>query len=185
MCVLAVQHIGPISTAQIIATLAALFAVIAGATTATPARNNATPQSLRNQFIIAAVMNFVACAFLITALALFAPYIWGIWDEANNTILGPHKLGYNHMDTGIMNLYNPYGMYFHDYYYHLRIVSILKLTALIGDAILACSAIVAFIICIMDILNLRGSHVPLSSHDVISIQGNARHEVLYQNTPQR
>ena len=75
----------PINTAQIIATVAGLFAVLAGITTQIPARLNANLNTLRRNFIISSIFSLIATVLLAVTLGFFSPRAWDLWRQANST----------------------------------------------------------------------------------------------------
>ncbi|GAV09818.1 hypothetical protein RvY_19297 [Ramazzottius varieornatus] len=181
ICVLNTTRLGKaLTAAQIIATIAAGFAVLAGLAASSPSTANAALRTLRRNFIIAAVVSFLATILLCVAVGLFFPSFWNLWSLANsdpsNPILNyqytdPTYSGYSAFDTHVLPNQNTGSQYIatgqsvYDYHYITKVIAILKIVALIGESILLTSCLILTIFSVINVMRLKSNYQPAAVHD--------------------
>lgn len=181
ICVLNTNRLGKALTAgQIVATVAAAFAVLAGVAASSPSTANAALRTLRRNFIIAAIVSLIATILLATALGLFFPSFWNLWALANSDPSNP-LVNYQYNDPtysgnsmfdspvvpnqNVGSQYIASGQSVYDYHYITKVIAILKIVALIGESILLVACLILTIFSIINVMRLKSNYQPAAVHD--------------------
>ncbi|OWA53882.1 hypothetical protein BV898_18301 [Hypsibius exemplaris] len=177
--VLQIHNLGrPVSAGQIIATLAAFFTVVAGFASYGPSSISASMRSLKSKFIAAAVLGLIATILLAVTQGFFTPRAWDLWRRANSQpgyapvdYSDPMQTGYASLDASF-HVPNsggagsgPLGPNPYDVQYNLKVIAILKIVALLGDAILLMATLIITILSVINALRKRAHYEPAPIHD--------------------